>query len=63
MQTCDPIPDELTVRQTIAERQRELRLLRSIERALSRHRRDVDTANRLRNSAPTVAGRRGLPNG
>lgn len=45
-----PVPDELTVRRTIAERCRELRLLRSIERALARYRHEQIIAESLRRS-------------
>ena len=47
MQT-DPVPDEAIVRKTIAERSRELRLLRSIERALARYRREQGIVERAR---------------
>ena len=43
-----PVPDELTVRRTIAEHCRELRLLRSIERALARYRHEQSIAESLR---------------
>lgn len=44
----NPLPDEITVRRTIAERARELRLLRSVERALARHRRENENAELIR---------------
>ncbi len=49
----DKLPDEIDVRQTIAERMRELRLLRSIQRALARHRRDCDQARPVRENEAT----------
>ena len=44
----DSVPDEIVVRRTIAERRRELRLLRSIERALARYRRERSQADVMR---------------
>lgn len=44
----NPIPDEITVRRTIAECARELRLLRTVERALARHRREREKADLIR---------------
>lgn len=44
----EAVPDEVTVRRTIAERSRELRLLRSIERALARYRREQSQAESIR---------------
>jgi hypothetical protein len=33
--TLDHLPDEITVRQTIAEKTREIKLLRAVEKALA----------------------------
>ena len=35
---ADPIPDIINIRRAIAERDRELRLLRAIDRAMTRYR-------------------------
>ncbi|TWU33888.1 hypothetical protein [Novipirellula artificiosorum] len=40
--------DELTIRQRIAERRRELKLLRTIERALAKHREESQKAKAMR---------------
>jgi hypothetical protein len=40
MRTKNILPNELTIRRRIAERLRELRLLRSLERALARYRKE-----------------------
>lgn len=42
MSQLTPLPDEMTVRRAIAERQRELRTLRAVERAIARHRRQTE---------------------
>ena len=50
MQT-EVVPDEVVVRRTIAERSLELRLLRSIERALARYRREQSQAEVIREAS------------
>tara|TARA_R110002073_G_scaffold320183_4_gene495399 strand:+ start:148447 stop:148686 length:240 start_codon:yes stop_codon:yes gene_type:complete len=55
--TENPLPDELTVRQTIVERTRELWLLKLVVRALAKHRREHAKVEAVRNSysSPKIA--------
>lgn len=50
------IPNETAVKQTIADRTRELNLLRSILRALDRYRTESKTARNLREAAKITNG-------
>ena len=50
------LPDELTVRHKIAEKQRELKLLRSIEKALAKHRSELELAKLVQKSAKDSGG-------
>lgn len=50
------LPDELTVRHKIAEKQRELKLLRSIEKALAKHRSELELAKLVQESAKDSGG-------
>lgn len=49
------LPDEQEIRRAVAERTRELRLLRSIERAIARYRRETETAAEIRRSFKAMA--------
>lgn len=46
--TKNEVPDEIGIRRSIAEVCRELRLLRSIERALARYRTESEAARDIR---------------
>lgn len=49
-----PLPDERSVRLAIAERLRELRTLRSVERAIARHRRESERLSGASAIAPAT---------
>lgn len=50
----EPLPDELTIRRTIAERMREIRALRSVERALAKYRQESTEAQERRDASAQI---------